>query len=80
MVTKVQKWGNSLGLRLPKGVAQEMRLKDGTEVDVRVKGGAIVVKRVRKPRYKLKDLLAGIRPENLHGLVGFGDPRGKEPF
>lgn len=78
MVTRVRKWGNSLGVRLPKAAADEARLSDGSEVDVRVKNGAVVLKPLRKARFELDELLAAVRPENLHAEVDFGEPKGRE--
>lgn len=78
MRTKVRKWGNSLGLRLPKSAAEEARVENGSPVDVRVKNGVIVVRPLRKSRPKLSDLLKGIRPGNLHSEVDAGKPRGRE--
>lgn len=78
MVTKIRKWGNSLGVRLPKSAAQDASVKDGSPVDVRVKNGEIVVRPVKPPKYRLKDLLARIRPGNTHREADFGTPRGRE--
>jgi len=78
MTTKIRKWGNSLGLRLPKSTAQEIALKDGSTVDVRVKNGEIVVRPVRASRYNLQQLLTQIRPENLHAGTDMGAPKGRE--
>ena len=78
MGTKIRKWGNSLGVRLPKAAAEEAGLSDGSEVEVRVQYGAIVLRPVKKPRFKLKDLLAAIRPDNIHPEIDAGPPRGRE--
>ncbi len=78
MVTKVQKWGNSLGLRLPKAAVREASIAEGTVVDVRVKDGVIVVLPVAAGRYRLKDLLAGIKPLNIHKEADFGGAEGSE--
>jgi len=78
MTTKVQRWGNSLGVRLPKFAAEQVSLKAGSEVDVRVDGGQIVVRPLKKKSYKLKDLLAAIKPAHLHPEIGGGRPAGRE--
>jgi antitoxin MazE len=78
MSTQIAKWGNSLGLRLPKSVAREAQLDDGDTVDVSVKDGAIVV-RPAKPTYSLDDLVARITRRNRHGEADWGDaPVGRE--
>jgi len=78
MVAKVQRWGNSLGIRIPKAFAQEVHLEADAEVDLLVEDGRLVV-RPRKPAtYRLESLLAAVTRENLHDEVGFGGPAGRE--
>ena len=78
MSTQIAKWGNSLGLRLPKSVAREARLDDGDVVSVSVKDGAIVVRPAR-PTYSLDDLVARITRRNCHQEADWGDaPVGRE--
>lgn len=55
-VTQIAKWGNSLGLRLPKAVALEAQVGEGDTVEVSVKNGAIVV-RPNRPTYSLEQLV-----------------------
>ena len=80
MLAKIQKWGNSQGLRLTKNLLADAQLDVGDEVDVSVKNGIMIVKanqRVRG-RYKLKDLVASI-PENYEtSEVDWAHPVGKE--
>jgi antitoxin MazE len=79
MFAKVQKWGNSLALRLPKALAEEANVQHGSAVEITIRGNKIMIEAVReKKRYDLDELLAGVRPENLHGETGFGSPVGKE--
>ncbi len=80
MVTKIVRWGNSLGLRIPKSIAEETNVCEGTFVDVSVKDGQLVIKPVRSKKYSLRELLTDIRPENLHGEISTGDPVGREVF
>lgn len=82
MHTKIQKWGNSQGLRLAKNVLEDVRLGVGDEVDVVVRDGIIVVAPIRKirGRYRLEDLVAEI-PEDYHASeVDWGKPVGKEAW
>ena len=76
-VTQIAKWGNSLGLRLPKSVALEAQVGEGDTVDVSVKNGAIVV-RPNRPSYSLKQLVAKITPRNRHNESDWGTPVGDE--
>lgn len=79
MTTQVAKWGNSLGLRLPKSVALEARIDEGDTVDVSVKNGAIVV-RPSPLRYSLDQLVARITRRNRHDESDWGSPVGNETW
>ncbi len=78
-MTRIAKWGNSLGLRLPKSVAVEAQLDEGDTVDVSVKNGAIVI-RPRRPTYSLERLVAKITPRNRHDEDDRGTPVGHEAW
>jgi len=80
MQTRVQKWGNSLGLRIPRGLADELGLGAGTEVSLTAKDGELVLRPSLPSRLRLADLLAGITPENIHASVDTGDAVGSEAF
>ena len=77
METRVQKWGNSLAVRLPKPVAKDARLEEGTVIDVRVVKGRLVAVPVG-PKYDLAKLLRAVKKSNLHAEVETGDPVGRE--
>jgi antitoxin MazE len=77
ITTQVSKWGNSLGLRLPKSVAREAQLGEGDTVDVSVDNGTIVI-RPSRPRYSLDDLVGRINPRNRHDESDWGRPFGHE--
>ncbi len=77
MRANIARWGNSLALRLPKKIAEDIRLVEGATVDLRIENGALVVVPTRK-RYRLADLLAETKPEARHGETDWGPPRGKE--
>jgi antitoxin MazE len=81
MTTRVRKWGNSLAIRIPKALATAIGLSENAEVELSSDRGRLVIlplKRTRKRKYSLKELLRGITPENLHGEIDFGPPVGKE--
>jgi len=80
MVTVVRKWGNSLGIRLPKTVAQEVEIDEGASVVIEARDGQIVITAAHKRRYRLSYLVRGITPKNRHAAVDTGDPRGKEAW
>jgi len=76
MDSVISAWGNSLGLRIPKGYAREIGLKSGAKVEIIVQGGQLVVKPVKK--YSLKALVDEISSDNTYEEVDFGGPEGKE--
>ena len=78
MITKIQKWGNSLGLRIPKGVARGARVREGTTVTLAVSNGRLVVAPLETRGNELEALLAGVTRKNLHAAVDTGDPVGRE--
>lgn len=79
MRARVQKWGNSLGLRIPKPFAEETRLEENAEVEISIKGRKLIVEAVA-PAFTLQSLLDRVTPENLHGEVGTGKRVGKESW
>jgi antitoxin MazE len=79
MVTRVQKWGNSLALRIPQSFAVQAKVAAGTAVDIAVEKGQLVVRPVRQ-RYRLRELLKAIDRRNLHAEVQTGRPVGRETW
>lgn len=80
METKVQKWGNSLGVRNPRGLAEEIGLGAGSEVSLTAKDGELVLRPFVPSRLRLADLLAGVTPANIHACIDTGDAGGAESF
>jgi antitoxin MazE len=78
MTARVQKWGNSLALRLPKALADEFRLERGSAVELRVVGGKLVLEPHRPAQYRLEDLLKKVTKANIHVEIKTGRPVGKE--
>lgn len=78
MKIQVQKWGNSLALRIPKSFALETNIENGSTVDVAVQKGALVVKPVKEENLSLEEMLAQITDENLHTEIDFGKAEGEE--
>ncbi|MEK6537249.1 MAG: AbrB/MazE/SpoVT family DNA-binding domain-containing protein [Actinomycetota bacterium] len=74
----VQKWGNSLALRIPRPFAGEVGLREDSEVELRIVDGTLVVRPARK--FSLAGLLAGVTRRNLHGEVRTGGPVGNESW
>jgi antitoxin MazE len=78
MLTKIQKWGNSLGLRIPKSFAREASIEAGSTVDIAIEDGGLVVRPLRRPRYTLAELLREVNARNRHEEVSTGEPVGRE--
>lgn len=77
MVTKVKKWGNSLGIRIPKAYAMDARIHDGIDVEITQEGLNLVISPKRE-KVTLKDLLNKIDHENIHQEISTGRIRGNE--
>jgi antitoxin MazE len=80
MKTRVQKWGNSLALRIPKSFADEVGLQRETSVEVSLDGGKLVITPVSRPELTLEQLLAEVTEDNLHQEVDTGTAVGNEAW
>ena len=79
MRAKVQKWGNSLGVRIPKTFAAETGIDNDAVVDMRVAAGKIILSLAKKKKaLELSDLLRGVTKKNLHAESDFGKGIGRE--
>ena len=78
MITAVQKWGNSLALRIPKAYAEETRIHDGSSVDLTLHEGNLIITPVRKKSFTLEELLNGITSDNQHDSIDSGSATGQE--
>ena len=80
MRVRVQKWGNSLALRIPKSFATELDLVADTEVELILEDGRLAIEPIVAPAPTLDELLAGVTPHNLHGEIDTGVPVGQEAW
>lgn len=78
MPTTVQKWGNSLGIRIPKSVAEQVNLANGTEVEFDTSGGVLTVRPKRRRKYTLAKLLAQAKGPSPHRELDHDGPVGRE--
>lgn len=79
MRTKIQRWGNSLGLRIPKSFAEEARVEAGSTVDLSIEEGELVIRPTRR-RYDLRSLVNAINKSNIHESIDTGEPVGREDW
>ncbi|MBW2055658.1 MAG: AbrB/MazE/SpoVT family DNA-binding domain-containing protein, partial [Deltaproteobacteria bacterium] len=65
MQTKIQKWGNSLALRIPKSFALNVNIKQNELVDISIDKGKIIISPIAQKEYSLEELLKGVSENNL---------------
>jgi antitoxin MazE len=82
MLTRVQKWGNSQGVRVPLRLLEETRIAVGDEVDITVREGCLVVAPSHRVRgkYRLEDLLAQLPADYAPAEEDWGSPVGREEW
>ncbi|MFZ1054918.1 MAG: AbrB/MazE/SpoVT family DNA-binding domain-containing protein [Opitutaceae bacterium] len=78
MKTTIQRWGNSLALRIPKAFAEETHVRDGTAVVLTLSDGSLVVRPAKRSKESLRALLSGIDSSNLNFATFEDEPRGRE--
>jgi len=80
MKARIQKWGNSLALRIPKAFAAEVQLNQNSLVEVSLVEGSLVVTPSAEGNLTLDQLLSKVTRKNLHGEVNTGSPMGNEAW
>ncbi len=80
MHAKIQKWGNSLALRIPKPLAEESDLAQGSEVNISLVRGRLIIEPTRSPKYSLDELLDSVTSKNRHAEIDMGGPVGREAW
>lgn len=80
MIRRIQKWGNSLAVRIPKAFADEMKLAENASIRMMLEDGALIIKPDDESKWKLEKMLAEVTEENIHGKWETGEPSGKEPW
>ena len=80
MKARIQKWGNSLGIRIPKVLAQEASVDSESVVDISSRDGKIIITPERRKLFSLRQLLSKVTDENLHDEVLTGSAAGKETW
>lgn len=80
MKTRVQKWGNSLAIRIPQALAAELGLSSGSIADLRTHEGKLEVVPITEETTELARLLELVTEDNLHGEVDTGESAGREEW
>ena len=74
---KLTSWGNSLGVRLPQVLAQQVGFTEGVLISISVEDDKIILS-PSKPKYSLDELLANATPDMQHDEIDWGEPTGEE--
>lgn len=77
-ITRLQKWGNSYAVRIPKNLVNSLALDSNSPLEIREEDGKLIIVPVAPKPYRLSQLLEQITPQNLHGEVNEGPAQGKE--
>ena len=80
MKTTIQKWGNSYAVRIPKSFIKEVGLEYRTNIELTLEDGKLIIQPVPDEVLTLKELLAGVKAENLHASIGTDEPIGDEAW
>ena len=78
MQIQVQKWGNSLAIRIPKSFAKETNINKGSFLDLSLSDGKLIATPIPQEKYSLTQLLNEITDENIHNEIETGNEVGKE--
>jgi antitoxin MazE len=77
MQVQLSKWGNSLGLRLPRALAQQIGASEGQKVNIVADGARLIIEPVA-PAFTLQDLLVNMTPESMREAFDWGEDEGRE--
>jgi antitoxin MazE len=80
MKTSVQRWGNSLAVRIPKSFAIEIGVGEDSPIEISLRDGHLLVSPLPRPQPTLEDLLAKVTEENRHAEVEVEGPLGREAW
>jgi antitoxin MazE len=78
MTTAIAKWGNSLAVRIPQAIAEQVKIQAGSEINIDIIDGKIVLTPHRRKKYTLDELLDGMTSEHLHPETSTGISVGSE--
>jgi len=78
MEIQVKKWGNSLGLRIPQAIANQINIQEGSKINLVLKNNKIEITPAKSDDYHLEDFVSQISESNLHYEASSGEPQGNE--
>ncbi len=80
MAAFITKWGNSLAIRIPRSVAEQVHITEGTAINFSVEGNSIVITPQKRKKYTLDELLEGMTPDKFHPELDSGNAVGNEDW
>jgi antitoxin MazE len=78
METIIRKWGNSLGVRIPKSYSVQAGITEGSAIEINIEGDKITIVPIQKDEKNLGELLSMVSEENIHYEIETDGPVGKE--
>ncbi|OGU14981.1 MAG: hypothetical protein A2X61_06290 [Ignavibacteria bacterium GWB2_35_12] len=78
MEAVVKKWGNSLGVRIPKPFTEKLKINNNTVINIDISDDSIIIKPQKEKKYSLRKLVEGINSKNIHKEIDTGKPVGRE--
>jgi antitoxin MazE len=78
MTVAIAKWGNSLAVRIPQAIAEQVQIQAGSAISMEIVDGKIVLTPQKRKKYTLDELLEGMTSENLHPEVSTSAAVGNE--
>jgi antitoxin MazE len=78
MEATIKKWGNSLGIRIPKSFSAQAKISDGSKIEINMEGNKITIVPIQKKTYELDELLSMVSEENVHYEIESDGPIGNE--
>jgi antitoxin MazE len=78
MTSAIAKWGNSLAVRIPQAIAEQVQIQAGSEISIEIIDGKIVLTPHRRKKYTLDELLDEMTSEHLHAEISTGVTVGNE--
>lgn len=78
MEAKVKKWGNSLGVRIPKSISTQVGITEGASIEIKIEGDKITLAPIQKKEYSIEEMILMISEDNVHYEINTDGPVGKE--
>ncbi|WP_055076956.1 AbrB/MazE/SpoVT family DNA-binding domain-containing protein [Pseudanabaena sp. 'Roaring Creek'] len=80
MTVTIAKWGNSLAVRIPQAMAEQLQIQAGSEINIEIIDGKIILTPHRRKKYTLDELLDNMTAEHLHPEISTGVSVGNEAW